>query len=1295
MIDFGTSKVPINGLGRVGSRLIRRPALKVYLSRSSQMVCCADGNKLQVVFVSTEVAPWSKTGGLGDVAASLPAALAARGHQVMTVCPRYAEYPGVFDTGLVAPVELSGDGDVHETESRSLEWQSDRQSTIVSSARYYACHDRGVLRVFVDHPVFGLKRSKGICGAQSDIVDDHHKGFNQVSSNSLAEINGVRCNKSFSESLRCPPILNGGTIGYPLPNLGVYTYSDGEGLSDVDLQARNNVLCQAALAAPVLLWQKKETLTQRLQDANRRIVTREALPLVLKNGIAKPAITVGSRVTEGLQVSLGFHQLVKLPFSTLSCVYGLSGTPDVTAVLAGCGDSNPCSESQQFGRAGPDQVTKDELGPHNEVLFVGNDWPSGLMPLWLKTYREALVPSTSVCKAGLMRQQSKRMSEPEEPTAGPVGSIVSLDATEFEAAPTYWGCIDEKSAACSSGSSVQTVDNHNTGGGLRYTPEDVNQVYSRSSDAYSTPEALLADAPCRVTFSERNMKLHFTNRLEDDAHRCAGKTSRASAVLLSATQQRVRTPQDDIDCGRDAALDNSSPCGRSCVCSSISSMGNKSSRTLKGRFGHCSMCLSAPRRYDSATMQEMKVLTRSSRDEGPGPYAGLIEEEVVRQEVLLMQLLDALKPETLPCPAEEMSSYAASFHGKGLGSEMDRCRLEGPPPGLLSARHEQSGHQSRDVQGNSQAHMRRTLHAFRSFIASRLDGAKVVLAVHNFAFQGLFPAGSFSRLGLPLFALQQMIIQPNSCTTDISSYIRGCNFKANEDCPTSASEGESADGAGTDTSCSLQYISWLKGALLSSDLLVTVSPGYAREVMGNMAAAWPSCDAGQHQPALPVDGVFGDVMNNAPGLPHGASTLCGIVASRGVHAILNGLDVSLWNPSLDPLLPVELRYSREEVCGGKARAKARLQAVLGLEVDPCTPLFGFVGRLEQQKGVDVILAAVPQLLGPHHMNGTFNRSLNYNPKTSDCAARQALLKSAEQKSSQALRSFLQSLCTEQLSSEQLSEQSRLEAAQPHASVEGSELQKAGGLRSRVTEHSQANGGSGVMGLGEQHIHLQLAMLGVGQQWLQDGLAALPRTYPGRAAAYVGFDESLCHLLMAGCDFLLVPSRWEPCGLVAMAALRYGTVPVVAPTGGLLDAVAPCVHTSEPIPLHEQETSSQPCDSLYNSNKPSLVTAAETSEPKLLQNLRCNVESVGNLTSSHLGIVMDEIVGDYKDSFAMRKAVESLVRAIKLACSMYGTAAHNVLRDRCMTRDVSWDASAHLWEKMLHDLARGMETRIEA
>ncbi len=82
----------------------------------------------------------------------------------------------------------------------------------------------------------------------------------------------------------------------------------------------------------------------------------------------------------------------------------------------------------------------------------------------------------------------------------------------------------------------------------------------------------------------------------------------------------------------------------------------------------------------------------------------------------------------------------------------------------------------------------------------------------------------------------------------------------------------------------------------------------------------------------------------------------------------------------------------------------------------------------------------------------------------------------------------------------------------------------------------------------------LAILGAGDPETVQTLEDLRRRHAGRIGLCAGFDEDLSHLVVAGSDLLLVPSRYEPCGLVQMHALRYGTIPVVHGTGGLLDTV---------------------------------------------------------------------------------------------------------------------------------------------
>jgi starch synthase len=83
---------------------------------------------------------------------------------------------------------------------------------------------------------------------------------------------------------------------------------------------------------------------------------------------------------------------------------------------------------------------------------------------------------------------------------------------------------------------------------------------------------------------------------------------------------------------------------------------------------------------------------------------------------------------------------------------------------------------------------------------------------------------------------------------------------------------------------------------------------------------------------------------------------------------------------------------------------------------------------------------------------------------------------------------------------------------------------------------------------------QLVLLGTGDAALEAGFAAAAAANPGRIGCLIGYSEALAHLIQAGADALLVPSRFEPCGLTQLCALRYGALPVVARVGGLADTV---------------------------------------------------------------------------------------------------------------------------------------------
>ena len=80
------------------------------------------------------------------------------------------------------------------------------------------------------------------------------------------------------------------------------------------------------------------------------------------------------------------------------------------------------------------------------------------------------------------------------------------------------------------------------------------------------------------------------------------------------------------------------------------------------------------------------------------------------------------------------------------------------------------------------------------------------------------------------------------------------------------------------------------------------------------------------------------------------------------------------------------------------------------------------------------------------------------------------------------------------------------------------------------------------------------ILGAGEIKTQEALVALKEQFPNQYSAFIGYDESLAHLVYAGSDFLLMPSRVEPCGLNQMYSMRYGTLPMVRVTGGLKDTV---------------------------------------------------------------------------------------------------------------------------------------------
>ncbi|KXS53476.1 MAG: starch synthase, partial [Marinobacter sp. T13-3] len=170
------------------------------------------------------------------------------------------------------------------------------------------------------------------------------------------------------------------------------------------------------------------------------------------------------------------------------------------------------------------------------------------------------------------------------------------------------------------------------------------------------------------------------------------------------------------------------------------------------------------------------------------------------------------------------------------------------------------------------------------FLKSFHASPPTVFTVHNLAYQGLFSQETFRALGLPdhLWNFEQLEFH--------------------------------------------DQLSFIKGGLVFSDAITTVSPTYAREIKT------PELGCG-------LDGL----------LRHRAARLSGI---------LNGIDAEVWDPQHDPYL--KAHYSQEDLTG-KAECRKQLQQALGLKIGPA-PLLGFVGRLVEQKGLDWLLEVIPALL---------------------------------------------------------------------------------------------------------------------------------------------------------------------------------------------------------------------------------------------------------------------------------------------------------------------------------------------
>lgn len=210
-------------------------------------------------------------------------------------------------------------------------------------------------------------------------------------------------------------------------------------------------------------------------------------------------------------------------------------------------------------------------------------------------------------------------------------------------------------------------------------------------------------------------------------------------------------------------------------------------------------------------------------------------------------------------------------------------------------------------------------------------------------------------------------------------------------------------------------MSFIKGGIVYADQLTTVSPEYAREI---------------------TTAEFG-------------CGLEGLLQARRdrLSGILNGVDYRFWDPRHDPMIEHHYWFTGFE---DKKINKQRLQQELGMRPEPGVVLLAHVSRLTWQKGIDLIIDSLPQLL--------------------------------------------------------------------------------------------------------QDSRLQLVILGAGESHYEEALVEAAGEFSNRMSVRIGYDEVYAHRIQAGADIMLMPSRFEPCGLTQLYSLRYGTIPVVRKTGGLADTI---------------------------------------------------------------------------------------------------------------------------------------------
>ena len=854
------------------------------------------------------------------------------GHEVMTVSPLYGQqHSDVRYTGIMAPVRLPSGP------------PSQQQAAAVG-------HARGPMGFPQDAPTPSCSSvAQTLSLRQRGLLDRLQRGSLRhrtarvvrslrAGSGTGSQEGGGGGSGEYVSFVRFFAVHRDGVdhvfVEHPLfqTHASQLTYSEGgRGVEHGMLaQARCSVLCQAALAAPTLLWLAEDGASWREALAGQQ---GQGVAWGVQHGLGRPAgdYTLASSSLQSLLSRVGLqggHPLSLWPARQLLSHH--AGAQQQQQQPEGADNLEESSSDLDL------QVVEDA-----PVVFVANDWPAGLLPLWLDAYLDvrdeerrgsntgsSSSSSTSGSGGGsggssralpINHRERPRLSLTGPSAKQPI-EVQSLESSDLVNHGRGSGPGRPSHTGSSSGSSgsVSELMNHGRGSGPGRPSHtgSSSRTRTRSGSGPST--------------SAGGRAISVNNGLGSGPGRPAAETSSDAGAR----------PAGGDDNG-DAAQLQSRPGG-------VSGDARSSGSNAAGSAANMQPSPSSFLRFGSSSTKK-GTRDHSSQQEAGGsgaaaaalPYA--LSSTPVDQKDIADQGTSAASPLTT-APSFSLTSSTAGPPAQPGGANTVSARRtsrlrrkarpasaeqqprsppearpasgrqpRGPPEDAGSSRALQSRGPPEDA-GSSRA-LLMALAAFQQLVLSKLHDARFVLAIHNFGFHGLFDADTFPRLGLPPRQLPLLLTQRGGEGEAVAQRQGTVEEQSPPPLPQSLARPQ---------------ISWMQAALLASDHVVTVSPQHARELQTAAAEVLRHCDD-----AASSDGALA---LTAAGGPRPSLSMATSLLQPGRHGstsssdhtphllgILNGIDTALWDPAHDVYLPSSVRYGAESVAEGKARAKHLLQ----------------------------------------------------------------------------------------------------------------------------------------------------------------------------------------------------------------------------------------------------------------------------------------------------------------------------------------------------------------------------------